>query len=85
MNTMYRLEEVWNKSWKLLSDDIVYQKRKEFNLPGINLCFLKVYNILFSSTNVIFFFLLGLTTEDGQLENHCLLQVEDLLLLMVNL
>jgi len=27
-----------------------------------------------------FFFLLGLTIEDGQLENLCLLQVEDLLL-----
>jgi len=79
MNTMSRHEEVWNKTWKLLSDDIVYQKRKEFNLPGINLCFLKVYNILFSSTNDIVF-LLGLTIEEGQLENLCLLQVEDLLL-----
>ena len=56
MNTMSRPEEFRNKTWKLLLDDIVYQKRKEFNLPGINLCFLKVYNILFSSTNDIFFF-----------------------------
>ena len=41
MNTMSKPEEVWNKTWKLLSDDIVYKKRKEFNLPGISFCFLK--------------------------------------------
>ena len=41
MNTMSRPEEVWNKTWKLLSDDIVYKKRKEFNLPGISFCFLQ--------------------------------------------
>jgi len=28
MNTMSRPEEVWNNTWKLLSDDIVYQKEK---------------------------------------------------------
>jgi len=39
MNTMSRLDEVWEKTWKLLSNDIVYQKRKEFYLPGINFLF----------------------------------------------
>jgi len=38
MNTMSRPGEVWNKTWKLLLDDIVYQKKK-FNLPSITLCF----------------------------------------------
>jgi len=28
MNIMSRPGEVWNKTWKLLSDDIVYQKKK---------------------------------------------------------
>jgi len=36
MNTMVKPDEVWRCTLKLLSDDILCKKRKEFNLPGKN-------------------------------------------------
>jgi len=42
MNTMSKPDVVWKASWKLLSDGILYHKRKDLRLPGI--VFLKCYN-----------------------------------------
>jgi len=42
MNTISKPDVVWNSTWRLLCDGILYQKRKEMNLPGIVYCnFLK--------------------------------------------
>jgi len=42
MNSMSKPDVVWKASWKLLSDEILYHKRKELRLSGIE--FLKCYN-----------------------------------------
>ena len=76
MNTMPRPDEVWNKTWKLLSNDILYQKRKEFVLPGIIFFYLKFIIVVW---HIISF--LGLRIEHAQIQNLCLLQVEELLIL----
>jgi len=34
MNTMNNPLEVWNSTWKLLSDGILYNRRKTLNIPG---------------------------------------------------
>ena len=44
MNTISKPDIVWNSTWSILCDGILYQKRKEMNLPGILYCFL--FNLL---------------------------------------
>lgn len=34
-NSLSRPKVVWEKSWKLLSDGIIYERRKALNIPGI--------------------------------------------------
>jgi len=34
MNTMSKLDVVWNATWKLLSDGVLYHKRTQNNFPG---------------------------------------------------
>ena len=41
-NTMLKLDVVWNSTWSVLCDEILYQKRKDLNCPGI------LYSYLFS-------------------------------------
>lgn len=36
MNTMSKPFSVWNSTWRLLSDGILYERRKVLNLPGNN-------------------------------------------------
>jgi len=36
MNTISKPDVVWNSTWSLLCDGILYPKRKEMNLPGIS-------------------------------------------------
>lgn len=35
MNTISRPDVVWNSTWNLLSDGIVYDRRKNLNIPGM--------------------------------------------------
>jgi len=42
MNTISKPDVVWNSTWRLLCNGILYQKRKEMNLSAIVYCnFLK--------------------------------------------
>jgi len=34
MNTMTEPFDVWNATWKLLADGILYERRRELNMPG---------------------------------------------------
>ena len=34
MNTMSKPKVVWDANWNLLADGILYQKRKDLNIPG---------------------------------------------------
>lgn len=36
MNSMSKPDVVWNATWNLLADGIVYQKKKELNVQGKN-------------------------------------------------
>ena len=45
MNTIFKPHIVWNSTWSILCDRILYQKRKEMNLPGI--FFLICYTYIF--------------------------------------
>jgi len=38
MNTISKPDVVWNSTWSVLCDEILYQKGKELNLPGIVYC-----------------------------------------------
>jgi len=38
MNTISKPDIVWNSTWSILCDGILYQKRKEMNLPGNLYC-----------------------------------------------
>lgn len=42
MNTMTKANFVWDSTWKLLSDGIVYHKRKTLNISGNNLYFVHI-------------------------------------------
>jgi hypothetical protein len=43
MGTMTKLVEVWNASWRLLSEGIIYHRRKALNMPGISM---NIFNFL---------------------------------------
>jgi hypothetical protein len=47
MNTMSNPFDVWLSCWKLLADGILYNRRRELNLPGnyIFIIFVVIYNI----------------------------------------
>ena len=48
MNTISKRDIVWNSTWSILCDEILYQKRKEMNLPGIlYIYFLICYTYIF--------------------------------------
>ncbi|MCI22111.1 ATP-dependent DNA helicase PIF1, partial [Trifolium medium] len=54
MNTMSNPFDVWCCTWKMLSDGILYQKRRELNLPDLqisdddlkNLCLIEIEKLL---------------------------------------
>ncbi|XP_045831092.1 uncharacterized protein LOC123922418 [Trifolium pratense] len=54
MNTMTNPFDVWNCTWKMLSDGILYNKRRELNLPDLqisdddlkNLCLIEIAKLL---------------------------------------
>ncbi|XP_057451763.1 uncharacterized protein LOC130743532 [Lotus japonicus] len=46
-NLISRPQEVWRKSWTLLSDGILYDRRKALNIPGTGKTF--VWNILYAA------------------------------------
>ncbi|KAL6538237.1 hypothetical protein OROGR_012225 [Orobanche gracilis] len=54
MNTMSRAYEVWKKTWMLLVDGIIYERRRHFNLPELhigsdelqNLCLIEIEKLL---------------------------------------
>lgn len=43
MHTMSKPDIVWESTWRLLSDDILYKKRRDLNIPGIFLIFVNDY------------------------------------------
>jgi len=47
MNTISKPDIVWNSTWSILCDGILYQKRKEMNLPGISYFFLICYTYIY--------------------------------------
>jgi len=50
MNTISKPDVVWNSTWSVLCDEILYQKRKDLNYPGILYCYLfNYYFLLFCS------------------------------------
>jgi len=53
MNTISKPDIVWNSTWSILCDGILYQKRKEMNLPGILYCFL--FNLLYIYILIVLF------------------------------
>ena len=90
MNTMTKPDEVWRCTWKLLCDDVLYKKMRELNLPGINkmliaklnynskLCNFCLYLYdLNQMSNIMFF--PSLHIDDFELQNICLLQIDELL------
>jgi len=53
MSTMSKPDVVWNSTWNVLCDGILYQKRKDLNYPGILYCYL--FNYLFRYFVLCFF------------------------------
>jgi len=60
MNTISKPNVVWNSTWSVLCEVILYQKRKNLNCPGILYYYLFNYLFLYfflCVLNVIFFWL----------------------------
>jgi len=53
MNTISKPDIVWNSTWSILCDGILYKKRKEMNLPSILYCFL--FNLLYLYILIVLF------------------------------
>lgn len=50
-NTMSKPGYVWDQTWSLLSDGILYERRRSLKIPGICLIIFKITNFINSSPN----------------------------------
>ncbi|XP_057450068.1 uncharacterized protein LOC130741240 [Lotus japonicus] len=56
-NNFSRPKHVWEQTWRLLSDGILYDRRKELNIPGLqisdddlmNLCLIEIEKLLYNN------------------------------------
>ena len=61
---------VWEETWKLLADGILYDKRKRLKLPGrLKFIYTYTYALFLNSSNLCYAFLfINITVDDGTLK-----------------